>query len=207
MRKAAVAGLVTVALLALGGGCGSASKDAGSTSKVTSTVAAGGVSGATSSPGRLMGDEDNDYKGDVGKAYYDSDDNRIRYYGHAASAADARAIMALVKRYYAAAAAGDGATVCALTRPIVAETMPENYGQPPGPRYLRGASTCAAVLSIVFKHFHDKLTVPVRVTNVRVSGDRADVLLGFKTLQAGEIKMRRERGSWKIDGLLAVALP
>jgi hypothetical protein len=175
MTKIAVTGLVAVALLGPGGGCGSA--------------------------------HNNDHSGDAVKASYDSDDNPILNYGHAAGAADARAITALVQRYYAAAAAQDGATACALTRTIVAETLPEDYGQPPGPVYLQGASTCPALLSIVFKHFHAKLTVPVEVTGVRVSGDRADALVDFKTLQAGVIKVRREHGAWKIDGLLAVALP
>lgn len=94
-----------------------------------------------------------------------------------------------------------------LTYYLDVETLPEQYGQPPGPRWLRGANTCRAVLTRVSEYFHGELTAPVVVTGVRVSGSRADALVGFKTLPAGVVKTRREDGSWKIDGLLAVALP
>lgn len=150
-----------------------------------------------------MGDEDKD---NPGKGYYDGDDSSIRYYGQAASASDARAVTELVERYYAAAASEDGVRACALTYYIDVETLPEQYGQPPGPLWLRGASTCRAVLSRVFKHFRRELTVAVQVIGVRVSNDRADALVGFKTLPAGVAKARREGGAWKVDGLLAVAL-
>jgi hypothetical protein len=152
-----------------------------------------------------VGDQDKDSSAAAG--YYDGDDGNIRYYGQAASTSDARAIMTLLTRYYAAAATEDGARACALTYFLDVETLPEQYGQPPGPLWLRGAKTCPAVLSRVFRHFHSLLTPRVEVTAVRVSGDRADVLVGFTTLPAGFVKARREGGVWKIDGLLAVALP
>lgn len=188
--------LLAVALLALGAGsCGSTHKGRGSASDSSSS---------TPSPSSLMADQDKDsLDGD----YHDGDDGAVRYYGQAASAPDALAITALVKRYYAAAAAGDGEQACALTYYIEVERLPEQYGQPPGPLWLRGANTCQAVLSRVFKHFHNQLTVPVVVTGVRVDGDHADALVGFRTLPAGVVKARREGRAWKIDGLLAVALP
>lgn len=188
--------LLAVTLLGVGAGaCSGARNGSGPASKASSTKPI---------PGFLMGDQDKD---SPSAGYYDSDDGSIRYYGQAATAADARAITALIKRYYAAAASEDGATACALTYFIDVEMIPEHYGQPPGPLWLRGANTCSAVLSLVFKHFHSQLTVAVEVTGVRVSGDRGDALVGFRTLPAGVVKVRREGGAWKIDGLLAVALP
>jgi hypothetical protein len=188
--------LSAVALLAPGlVACGRAGTGAGSASNASSTAPS--LSG-------LLGDQDSDTK--VG-GYYDSDDGEVRSYGHEASATEARAITTLVERYYAAAAAQDATKACALTYYLEAETLPEQYAEPPGPRWLHGASTCRAVLSRVFAHFHSKLTVPVVVTAVRVNRGRAEVLVGFKTLPAGYVKARLEGATWKIDSLLAAPLP
>jgi hypothetical protein len=176
------------------GACGS-TRGGAATSEASSKV-----SGA----GSLLGDQDNDSGRDN---YYDRDDGEVRDYGHAASAAETRAIGALVKAYYAAAAAGNGTRACQLTYYFEAETLPEQYAQPPGPRWLHGLSTCSALLTRVFAHFHASLSAPVLVTGVRVDGDRAEALVGFKTLPAGFLKARLEGGSWKIDSLLAAPLP
>jgi hypothetical protein len=139
--------------------------------------------------------------------YHDSDDSSILAYGHAAGAAKKRAIAAAVKRYYMAAAAGDGATACSMLVSSIARAAPEDYGQAPGPAYLRGAKTCAAVMSLLFKHDHSQLTGMIAVTGVRVEGNQARALLGSTTMPAGYISVERERGAWKIDALLGGALP
>jgi hypothetical protein len=174
--------LLAVALLGVGaGGCGGARKGAVSASRVTSKPAT---------------------------SYYDGDDASMLSYGHAANAADERAIAALVKRYFAAAAVEDGAKACALTYALRAETLPERYGQSPGPLYLRGATTCPALLSRAFTHFHSLLAqAAVELGGVRVEGHRAVALLGFGTKPASYIAVRREGGAWKIDGLLVTRLP
>ena len=129
----------------------------------------------------------------------------IAAYGQAANASDAQAIATLVKRYYAAAAAEEGAQACSLTYYIEVETLPERYGGPPGPRWLHGASTCPALLTRVFKHFHNQLTGAIDVKAVRVRGVSAQALVGFPGLPDGVVKIRREGDVWKVDGLLAVA--
>jgi hypothetical protein len=145
--------------------------------------------------------------GSAPRGHDDSDDSEILHYGHAASPTDAGRIVALVKRYYAAAAAENGAGACALTYFILLETLPEDYGGPPGPLYLRGARTCQAVLSRVFAHFHARLSRPMAVTGVRVNGDLAYALLGSTTTAVGYMAVRREHGVWKIDRALAAPLP
>jgi hypothetical protein len=188
-----LASLCVCALLIVGAGaCGSARTD-------TSPSAA-----SAPGSGSLMSDEDRDSRG---SGYYDGDDGGIRYYGKAAEPSEASAIAAVVHDYYAAAEAQDGAKACGLTYYIEVETLAEHYGQPPGPLWLRGASTCTAVLSRVFGHFHSELTAPVQVTGVRVEGDHAQALVGFATLPAGYVKLRREGGTWKVDDLLALPLP
>ncbi len=131
----------------------------------------------------------------------------IASYGRPAGAADDQAIVALIKRYYAAAAAANGRLACALTYYMEVETLPERYGGPPGPRWLHGADTCPALLTRVFEHFHSELTSPPVVKAVRAKGQRAEALVGFPGLRLpeGVVKVRREGDAWKVDGLLAVA--
>jgi hypothetical protein len=132
--------------------------------------------------------------------------NPIRSFGTAASPADYRAIATLLSRYYAAAATGSGTAGCALTYYILAESVSEEYGGPPGPQYLRGAATCQAILSRVFDHFHTQLTEAPRVTGVRVKGNLAYALLSWAKLPAGYMPVRREGPRWRIDRVLAAPL-
>ena len=185
--------LVAVSFMLGADACGTASKQPPRDPAVTSVA------------GQPLGDEDADSQNRAG--YFDADDGPVRYFGHAASAGDARAITTLVRSYYAAAAAGDGARACALLYYLVAESLPEDYGRPPGPLYLKGADSCPQLMSRVFAHFHAQLASPPRITAVRVSGERADALLGWKTLPAGFLEARREGDAWKLVEPLAAPLP
>ena len=195
MSRALLTLLAVLLLASSVGACGGAHLSGTGRSSASSTV-----------PGAdpLLGDQDKD---SAGGSYYDRDDGEVSDYGHAASAAEASAITALTKAYYAAAAAGNGARACQLTYYLEAETLPEQYAQPPGPRWLHGLDTCPALLMRVFEHFHAALSVPVVVTAVRVDGTRAEVLVGFRALPAGFLKARLEGHRWKVDSLLAAPLP
>jgi hypothetical protein len=186
--------VLVAVLLGVGlGACGGVGKQVSSSSAVAS------------GSGHLLGDEDADSQGKT--AYFDCDDGPVRSFGHAADASEAQAIATLVGRYYAAAATGNGVSACALLYYIVAESLPEDYGRPPGPLYLKGADTCPALMSRVFAHFHAQLSSPPTVTAVRVDGDRAYALLGWKSLPAGFIEARREGRVWKLNAPLATPLP
>lgn len=156
-------------------------------------------------------DEDNDPREDYvptqNHSYHDSDENDIVRFGRPAGIADKRAVITVVKHYQEAALTGDAAKACSLLYSTFAETVPEDYGQAPGPAYLRGGTTCQAVMSMLFKHFHSELTSTFDVTGVRVMGNRGITLLGSRTRPASHIDVRRERGVWKVDALLAVPLP
>ncbi len=184
----AVLGLLSVAADGCGGS--SAGRDSGSLV----------VSSAT----HLPADEDGDGRGVEG--YYDGDDGSVRFFGHAASPADTRAVGALVARYYAAAAAANGSRACAMLYFILAESIPETYGRAPAPRYMNG-DTCPIVLERLFRHFHSRLAAAPVVSAVRVDGARAYALLGWTDLPAGYVELMREADSWRIDSLLALALP
>lgn len=156
-------------------------------------------------------DRDNDFDGNNSnnKIYYDSDDTRIRAFGHAPSVTDRRAITRLVKHYFAVAATEDGQTACSMIVASMARAVPEDLGQPPGPPYLRG-KTCAAVMSKLFKQNRRQLTVystMLEVTGVRLDRNRGVAVLGFTALPGRQIQVVREHGTWKIDALLDRELP
>jgi hypothetical protein len=166
-------------------------------------------SGGRVNPDDTDGDSVGEYnrKYDNGN-YRDGDDRSVLDYGHSASAADGRAVTAVVERFYAAAAARDPETACSLMVVSIAKAAPENYSQAPGPSYLYGGKTCRAVMSRMFKYLRSELSdAAVRVTGVRVKNNRAIALLGSNRMSASEIFVRREGGDWKIDALLGNPLP
>jgi hypothetical protein len=135
----------------------------------------------------------------------DSDNNDDDYaYGEAASPADRRVVTEIVRRYYAAAAAGDGAKGCSLIFSLLAEEIPELYGESSGPPELRGKS-CAVVMSKVFKQQRQKLVTDaatLKVTSVRVKRNHALAMLSFRSMPQRDILVHREYRTWKIDELL-----
>jgi hypothetical protein len=152
-------------------------------------------------------DRDNDSDNTTG-SYYDRDDTARRF-GHAARASDKQAITALVRRYYAAAVAEDGAAGCSMIIAAVAKSVPEDLGRPPGPPYLRG-TTCPAVVSKLFKQNRRQLAAyatALEVTSVRVEHDNGVAILGFKALPGRQVRLAREGGVWRFEALLDSELP
>jgi len=198
--------LLTMVLLGLGAtACGGGSKGAGSVLRVSSGATAKGGSAAripsNTVPTRPQFPGDTDRPSD---RRYDKDDDPIRHYGHAASAADERAVTGLVKRYYAAAAAGDGAKACSLIYSLFAKSIVEDYGRPPGPPALRG-KTCGAVMSKLFKQRRRQReadNATLKVTGMRVEGNQAYVLLSATTMPVGYTVVKRERDAWKMNAFL-----
>lgn len=151
-------------------------------------------------------DSDNDDIENGHKGYFDKDDGAAREFGRPAGPADWKAITKLLKRYYASAARAEGATACSLTLSGLAQAVPQEYGRAPGVKY-HSATTCAAVLSRLFQYLHGELAAPVHFTDVRVQGEEARVLLGSKTRPASYVTLQRERGAWRVAGVLGRQLP
>jgi hypothetical protein len=200
--------LPSIALLGLSiGACGGAGKGSGSAPRPSpSSAAVRTVSSATSPRGYLRIDGD----ADDGPDHRDTDNYGLRHYGHVADAADRWAIAALVKRYYDAGAAGDGATACALidsglaSSPSLGEKAEAVYPPAPSVQPLRGWS-CARIVSLLFEEDHRRLAADhasVVVTGVRVEGNKGLALLGFSTTPERWIPLRREHGGWKVEALL-----
>jgi hypothetical protein len=153
----------------------------------------------------MRGDDDID--GDANGGY---DDELIRAYGHAASDPQRQAITALAKRFYAAAAAGEAARTCAMVAPRVVDrndlvkAVPDEYIPLGGAAALRGRR-CAPMMSRVFAENRARLaaeSTTLLVTSVRVKGDRAIALLGFKSFPERYLPLRLEGATWRLGALL-----
>jgi hypothetical protein len=193
-----LSGLLVVGLLsAIVVACGSARVERSTSSLATPTTVTSAVA-ARSTTAAALSRKRSDRDGD-------SDNNDDDYgYGHPATAQDEKTIENLVKEYYAAAAAGDGVTACSLIYSLLAEEIPELYGEPPGPPSLRGA-TCSVVMSKLFSQHHRDLKndfATFRVLAVRVKRLRALVILRFKDMPQRDVLVHREHRVWKVDGLL-----
>jgi hypothetical protein len=197
------------------GGGGGSTASSGSLKRVASNAAA--ITTIADPPPhipRANADVDKDGDGQVGHYgmnRYDYDDKQIVYMGHPASAADRQSIAVVVKNYFAAAAAHDGAKLCAGMYSLIAESVPEDYGEPPaGPPGFSG-KTCAVVLSKLFAQRGRERSVDttgkLEVTGVRVREGKALALLRFGTAPIRYIWVRREYKRWKVDTLLDIGIP
>jgi hypothetical protein len=144
-------------------------------------------------------------------SYNGEHDNEYELLGRPAGERDARAIAAVVRRYYAAAAHGDGAGACRLIYSTLAESIAQDYGQAPGPAYLRGSRTCAAVMSRIFARTRRQLSAKWRTLEmgaIRVDLNLGSAQLGFRPNSPDRyLLMHRERGAWKLDMLFDVGYP
>jgi hypothetical protein len=74
---------------------------------------------------------------------------------------------------------------------------------------MRG-TTCAAVLTLLFKHDHPQLVAELpklEVARVRLIEHHGIVILHFGTLPERQIPVAREGHTWKLQGLLDSEVP
>jgi hypothetical protein len=185
-----IGGLMTGAL-----GCGGGSPRTRAGLAASAHRAAQGAKAPPADPS--ANETDVDVKGD---RVTDGDDKAIFDFGHAAAARDRGQVEVLLKRYYTAAASRNGARGCSLLYSVMAESVVEDYGRPPGPPSLRG-DTCAQVMSKYFAQQHRKMAVraaTVRVRQLRVRGNQGLAVLAFGREHRRYIPVRREHGTWKV---------
>jgi len=153
------------------------------------------------SPTAGQADEDLDFDNDRNNAnggLRDTDDAPVAGFGRPANASQQSTIVGLVERYLAAVHADAGASACTMIYSLIVESIPEDYGQAPGPAYARG-STCAVVMTKLFRHAHSPPASAVRVVGVRVWGHKGYALLASAAMPASYIAVKRERSVWKIN--------
>ena len=200
---------LAAALLCVGAlACGGTNKNVGSVSQ--SAAASGGAHATTPAgtapPGSyLKSDEDND--GDDGNQVGSPDRTDILFAtGKEADQVDKRAVTALIKRYYAAAAAGDGAEACPLLYSTLARGLAEGQGQ----SGQSGGNACAAALSSLFEQQRQQLeadqVATMVVPDVRLTGSIGTATVGFRAVPVGHFFVKRERGVWKIDALFQTGM-
>jgi hypothetical protein len=195
--------------------CGDSSKVTDSTptisrdntsTKSTSTTAILG----TAPPGHyLKNDGDEDYD-DAPNYRHGNRDARIflTTYGHLASPAETRAVRKLIRNYYTAAAAGDGASDCALLDTALATGLvPEQSGSSNAGAH----NTCATAMSQLLAQQHQRLVaddIPsMIVPAVYLKGNFGLAVLGFRRTPESEIVITREGHAWKIDALFDSEMP
>lgn len=201
--------LFAAALLGIGASaCGSSNQSTSTasqsrTSSGTATNVAASNPAEAPPPSHPKRDSDND--NDVGAPSDDTNHAELFAYGHAADTSDRRTITALIKDYYAAVIADEGAKACAMLFSTLAEAVPEDYGHsPPGPAYLNG-NTCPEVMSRLREHFHAVLTTEIpllEVTRVRVKEEHGFAVLRFGKLPERKISVAQEGHTWKMGALL-----
>jgi hypothetical protein len=185
--------------------CGTSGKDETAASHTSPNAAATSASTTAVADTPAKNDEGpND--NDDGPVY--NDDTKAPAPVYTPTAADKRKIAVVIKRYYKVALAGDAAAGCSLLRKAFAKSIAEDYGQAPGPSFLRGAKTCVALLSKVFRHYHRELVAEVpllKVVAVQFNGEYAIAKLGFKGMTTLELPVQLEPDGWKVDELLGFA--
>jgi hypothetical protein len=206
--------LLTIVLLSLGAvACGGVGKSTGSASQNSSDAFSTGDTTPTTASNTKPTSSNVTPAGAHGKDSNDGDDDpnvdddiSIVDYGHAASGADKLAIAVLIERYYAAAAADDGAKACSQIYSVVVEMIPEDFSQAPG----LGGKTCAVVMSKVFKQRHQQMAADVaalKVTRVRVEGNKGLASTYFGKLPQPYVMVHRDNGAWKMESLFEIVLP
>jgi hypothetical protein len=164
---------------------------------------AGQTGQAEQPPGR---DRDNDRDNGSGESLFDSDDGDILAFGQAAGAGEIRVVANVIRRYYAAAMADDGARACALLYSLFAETLAEGREDDPNPNL----KSCAGVVSLTFKKRHAEFAAHAAapwVLGVRVSGVRGYAVIGSYGRPERYLPIHRDGGAWRIQALLDSGLP
>jgi ketosteroid isomerase-like protein len=123
--------------------------------------------------------------------------------GAEAGRSERLAIVSLVKRYYAAAAASDGAHACMMLSADIVAGLSEDPQSSSSPTRQRA---CTAALSRVYKMQHrllaeDDVSTMV-IVDVRINRDVATAIVGFRTMPVGSVRLLRKKGTWKIDAIL-----
>jgi hypothetical protein len=211
MRKlpiALAAGLLGVGVAACGGtGSGPASSAHSSVASATVHTETVSTVPTYAPPARVKTEVDADKDNDGGGLSGDEKNNTrtLDEFGRLANASDTRAIAALIKRYYTAALAEDGAKGCSMLYSTIEESVPEDYGtSPPSQPYLRGA-TCRAVLTLLFKHYHPQIALEypkLEVVAVHLRERQGVAVLRFGKLPERELPVGREGHTWKLKALI-----
>jgi hypothetical protein len=144
---------------------------------------------------RLKADGDGD--GDNNDDEYD-----IRRYGHAANAADRRAIATVIERYHAATAAEDGSKACPLLTAALAKAM---AGQASSEGVASRACEEAVTKLLTQLAGHSDANLPtIDVTLVRVRRGEARAMVRLPSGEERYVPLTRQADAWKVAALFDI---
>jgi hypothetical protein len=179
----------------------------------TSSAVQTEMAGVPARRGRYFrGDADVD---DRERPHPDFDERAMREYGHKLDGDELSAVRSLVKRYYMAAAGGDGVTACKLiysrfrTEAGLAHAVPPDYAPAHGWSVMRGKK-CVEVASLLLTLDNSQLVgeaPSVHVTDVRAKGSHGIALLAFRSTPERWISLERESRGWKLGAFLDSEIP
>jgi hypothetical protein len=153
------------------------------------------------------GDPDGDDEGRRYSAGREDARPLLAAYPQLPSDSERQTIATIVKSYFAAALAGDGASACRLLAASIASGF--TAGGVPSER--GSGSRCIASLDQLFEQEHRRLAADepstMTITSVRLKGDAGMVFLGFRSAPETEILVSHEDGAWKLDALVDSVLP
>jgi hypothetical protein len=198
--------LIAIILTLAPSGCGGAHR-ATATSATASTGRATmpAASPAARTTGYSKRDGDSDSDDEHPPLHFGNDDGPLfASYGGRAGPADTRAITALVKRYYAASAGGDGARACSLLSSSLAAGVASEYGHS---AHEGCAASVSALLAEQRRRFIAEDIPTMLITAVHVKGNLGLAVLSFKTTPESQIVLAREGRVWKIDALFDTYMP
>jgi hypothetical protein len=176
-------------------------KKGGAVSKASPAVV-GSTTTTTTSATLAHKDADNDNDNPSGSRY-DEDDYAVLLFGEPATAAESRELTLLIRSYYMAARAYDGASACRMIYSKLANSAVGDFGAPSG---LSG-KTCASLMTQLLERDRRELQPIREVRDIRVEGDHASAMLRFASMSDRHAMFLREHGVWKLDLLLPVELP
>jgi hypothetical protein len=203
---------LAMALLSLGMlACGGTGKVSGTTT-LSSSANAGATSprsktaSSSAAPGSYWkndADKDSDDYAHSGTLPDDDDDSKlVALYPGKPSQASQREIAAIVKSYYAAAAADDGTKACELLDSSLAAGLSENAGS---------AASCVTPIDRLFAQERQQLSEDevstMVLTGIHMNGELALALLGFRKAPERELQLEREGRAWKIGALVDSEIP
>lgn len=190
--------LLASALLGIAvAGCGGSSETSSTTRSSSSPIATGYL--------ERDGDKDGDDQSPRVEAGAD-ERTLLAQYPTKPSPAEKRAIVALVRDYYAASVAGEGARACTLVVSELASGLSAQSVQPGS-----DSNGCAGGMTALLEREHGRLSaddVPtMTIIGVHLKGTLGLVVLGFARMPESQIIVQREGHEWKLGTLVDSYMP
>lgn len=196
-------GLILI-LITIGAVACSSSSRWGSSSKGAHDAPVTGSPDTERAANESFAGRDGDGDNDRPDSRWDPDNDKVLHAGSAADPAERHILIALVKHYYALAAADDGQEACSLLYWPVMEAVVEAHDEGNGPPSLRG-NTCAQIVTKLFTLHHRELVLQnkeIEITEIQERGRLGFVRLRFASTPERLVSVHRDHGVWQVNVLL-----